>query len=211
MGTATTKYHAMIRSIIALYEAYEVKVMGDNFMIACIDIVVGMKIALAIQLESMRAVPIAPGFKMIENPQGGGDPSCWRSEGLRIRVAVQHCVDVVASYDPIHQQYDYYGPSVNCCSSMLPVACGGEILLSKESFSALEAMPAYKEEPCPWDLRQLEVHSFHTDPRGMDEFISVRDVGPAELQGISKPVHLLSITPKSLSGREFRHAKLAGQ
>ncbi|ORC88636.1 adenylate cyclase-like protein, partial [Trypanosoma theileri] len=78
MELAVKKYHRILRSIIALYNAYEVKTIRDCLMIACQDVYVGLQIALSAQMELMRAAPITPGFKMLEQTEGGGDPSCWR-------------------------------------------------------------------------------------------------------------------------------------
>ncbi|ORC88637.1 adenylate cyclase-like protein, partial [Trypanosoma theileri] len=203
MELAVKKYHRILRSIIALYNAYEVKTIGDCLMIACQDVYVGLQIALSAQMELMRAAPITPGFKMLEQTEGGGDPSCWRNDTVRVRVAVQHCTDAVAAYDTVHQRYDYYGPSVNCCSRIESIGCGGQILMSKESLDVLKAMSAFHDNPCPVDLRQIKIETTLEDSKGLDEFITVKDVGPTVLKDISQPVHLVSITPKCLSGRKF--------
>ncbi|KAH9599849.1 Adenylyl cyclase class-3/4/guanylyl cyclase [Trypanosoma melophagium] len=200
-------YHRIVRFIIALYNAYEVKTVGDSFMIACRDVYVGLQIALSVQMELMRASPITPGFKMLEQTEGGGDPSCWRNDTIRVRVALQHCTDAVAVYDTVYQRYDYYGPSVNCCSHIKGVGCGGQILMSKESLDVLRALPAFHDDPCPIDLRQIKIDTTLEDSRGLDEFITVTDVGPRVLKDLAQPVHLVSITPKCLSGRQFSYEK----
>ncbi|KAH9599855.1 Adenylyl cyclase class-3/4/guanylyl cyclase [Trypanosoma melophagium] len=197
MRLAVKNYHRIVRFIIALYNAYEVKTVGDSFMIACRDVYVGLQIALSVQMELMRASPITPGFKMLEQTEGGGDPSCWRNDTIRVRVALQHCTDAVAVYDTVYQRYDYYGPSVNCCSHIKGVGCGGQILMSKESLDVLRALPAFHDDPCPIDLRQIKIDTTLEDSRGLDEFITVTDVGPRVLKDLAQPVHLVSITPSA--------------
>ncbi|EPY23701.1 adenylate cyclase [Strigomonas culicis] len=205
MGVAVKQHHRLIRSLIAEYGAYEVKTVGDSFIITAKEMLVCLKIALAIQLELMRMAPIAPGFEMMDNTEGRGDPSSWDSRTLRVRVGMEYCLDATATYDTIHRRYDYYGPSVNRCARIEAAACGGQILLSRHSFEALKAEPAFHNEKCEGFFRSLIIPSpsKKLDDKGIGEFISVTDLGLATLKGIGEAVELLSIVPKCLSGRVF--------
>ncbi|KEG11066.1 adenylate cyclase-like protein [Trypanosoma grayi] len=82
--------------------------------------------------------------------------------------------------------------------------------MSKESLDALTAMPAFHDEPCPLDLRNVEIGS-NEDEQGLDQFIAMQDIGAVRLKDIPDSVHLISITPKCLEGRTFvMKAKSAG-
>lgn len=215
MSLAVKNHHRLIRSLIADQGAYEVKTVGDSFIIAAKDVLTGVKIALAIQIELMRMAPIAPGFKMVENTEGRGDSKAWNDSTLRVRIGIEYCTDAVATYDSIHRRYDYYGTSVNRCARIEAAACGGQILMSRQTFEALKAIPEFHDDPCPGFYRSLDIPSpsIKLDSRGLDHFVAVSDVGLTELKGIAEPVHLVSVVPRCFAGRQFvdkvnRSAKL---
>jgi class 3 adenylate cyclase/hemoglobin-like flavoprotein len=205
MSLAVKNHHAMIRRLIADFGAYEVKTVGDSFIIAAKDVLVAVKLSLALQLELMRMTPIAPGFQMVDNTEGRGDPAAWDDRTLRVRIGIEYCTDATATYDCIHRRYDYYGPSVNRCARIESVACGGQILMSRQTFEQLKAIPAFHDEPAPYIFRSVKLPSPppKVDSRGLDHFIAVNDVGFASLKGIRDPVHLVSIVPRCLAGRQF--------
>ncbi|CAD2219062.1 adenylate cyclase [Angomonas deanei] len=205
MGHAVKQHHRLIRSLIAEYGAYEVKTVGDSFIIAAKDVLLGLKIAVAIQLELMRMAPIAPDFEMLDTVEGYGDPACWNKETLRVRIGIEYCRDANATYDTIHRRYDYYGPSVNRCSRIESAACGGQILLSEDTYNVLKATPEFTQEKCEGFFRYLKIPSpsKKLDNSGIDKFIHVEDIGLVKLKGIGEPVHLYSIVPIELKGRKF--------
>ncbi|CBZ28370.1 adenylate cyclase-like protein [Leishmania mexicana MHOM/GT/2001/U1103] len=205
MSLAVKSHHAMIRRLIADYGAYEVKTVGDSFIIATKDVLVAVKLSLAIQLELMRIAPIAPGFEMVDSSEGHGDPQAWDDRTLRVRIGVEHCTDATATYDTIHRRYDYYGASVNRCARIESAACGGQILLSRESFEHLKSIPEFHDEPCSYLFRSVEVATPppKVDSRGLDHFVVVNDVGLASFKGIAEPVRLVSLVPRCLAGRQF--------
>ncbi|GET89925.1 adenylate cyclase-like protein [Leishmania tarentolae] len=206
MSLAVKKHHAMIRRLIADYSAYEVKTVGDSFIIATKDVLVAVKLSLSIQLELMRMAPIAPGFAMVDSREGHGDPQAWDDRTLRVRIGVEHCTNATATYDTIHRRYDYYGESVNRCARIESVACGGQILLSRDSFEHLKSIPEFHDEPCPHLIRSIDIATPlpNEDSRGLDDFVVVSDVGLASFKGITEPVHLVSLLPRCLVGRLFR-------
>ncbi|KAK7197452.1 oxygen-sensing adenylate cyclase [Novymonas esmeraldas] len=205
MSLAVKNHHAMIRRLIADYGAYEVKTVGDSFIIATKDVLVAVKLSLGIQLELMRMAPIAPGFQMVADTEGSGSPQSWDDRTLRVRIGVEHCTEATATYDSIHRRYDYYGPSVNRCARIESAACGGQILLSRQSFQHLKSIPEFHDEPCPHSFRTLKLTNAppKLDDRGLDHFIAVSDVGLVSLKGIAEPVHLVSLVPRCLAGRQF--------
>ncbi|KPI88296.1 adenylate cyclase-like protein [Leptomonas seymouri] len=205
MSMAVKAHHALVRQLIADFGAYEVKTVGDSFIIATKDVLVAVKLALALQLELMRLIPIAPGFEMIENTEGRGDPQAWDKRTLRVRIGIEYCTDATAIYDSIHRRYDYYGPSVNRCARIESSACGGQILMSRQTFEQLKSIPEFHDEPASYIFRSVKLSSPppKVDKRGLDHFIAVGDVGFATLKGIAQPVHLVSMVPRCLAGRQF--------
>jgi ABC-type sugar transport system substrate-binding protein/class 3 adenylate cyclase len=55
MHDALHLHHSIIRSLIAAHNAYEVKTIGDSFMIACTDVAQGVNLACAIQEKFQHA------------------------------------------------------------------------------------------------------------------------------------------------------------
>ncbi|KAG5474908.1 hypothetical protein CUR178_04358 [Leishmania enriettii] len=205
MSLALKSYHAMIRRLIAEYGAHEVKAVEDSFMIVTTDVLVAVKLSLAIQLELMRMAPIAAGFSMMSNTEGSGDAQAWDDRTLRVRIGIEHCTDATATYDPVHRRYDYYGRSVNRCACIESAACGGQILLSRETFQHLKCIPEFHSEACPYSFRSIELASPSPkiDSRGLDHFIAVSDVGLVSFKSIAESVHLVSLVPRCLAGRQF--------
>lgn len=205
MGIAAKNHHQMIRGFIAEYGAYEVKTDGDSFIIAAKDVLICVKRALAIQLELARMVPICPNLEMIKDTEGRGDPNAWIDTALRVRIGIEHCTEVTATYDSIHKRYDYYGPSMNRCGRIGSAACGGQILLSRHTYEALKGISDFHKQSCPGVLRCIDVPSLSTilDSRGLDCFVAVTDAGLASLKGISEPIHLASMVPLCFAGRHF--------
>lgn len=205
MGLAVKNHHRLMRSLIAEQGAYEVKTVGDSFIVASKDVLAGVRMALSIQLELMRMSPAAPGFNMVESTEGRGDRSCWSDSTLRVRIGIEYCTDASATYDSIHRRYDYYGTSVNRCARIEAAACGGQILMSRDTFEALKAIPEFHDVPCPGVFRSLDIPSpsVKLDSRGLDHFVAVSDVGLTELKGIGEPVHLVSMVPRCFAGRQF--------
>lgn len=152
MDAAVRHHHSLIRGIARDYDGYEVKTVGDSFMIATKDALSALKIAVMIQLELMRR-PIAKGFEMIWSTQGGGNPACWRRDSLRVRIGIHYCTELVAIFDSTNLRCDYYGPSVNMAARVESQAYGGQILMTKETLDALEAIPSYRDVPAPKNMR----------------------------------------------------------
>jgi class 3 adenylate cyclase/hemoglobin-like flavoprotein len=146
MSTAVHNHHKLIRGLIKDFGGYEVKTVGDSFLIATSTVTQALLIAFGIQLELM-AGPSAPTFHMVSNPQGGGDETCWRDDALRVRVGIHHCTDASAVYDRVHNRFDYYGPGVNCASRVEAAACGGQVLLSGDAYEKLQGEASFCQLP----------------------------------------------------------------
>ncbi|KAG5474242.1 hypothetical protein LSCM1_03020 [Leishmania martiniquensis] len=205
MSLAVKNYQAIVRHLIAEYGAYEVKAVDDSFTIVTTDVLVAVKLSLSIQLELMRMAPVAEGFSMVGDTEGRGDARAWDDHTLRVRIGVEHCTDARAAYDPVHRRYEYYGRSVNRGACIGSAASGGQILLSRESYQHLKCIPEFRGEPCPHSLRSIELtnSSPTTDSRGLDHFIAVSDAGLVSFKGLGESVHLVSLVPRCLAGRQF--------
>jgi class 3 adenylate cyclase len=119
MPDIISMHNEIIRQVLAGNRGYEVKTVGDCFMIAtkhCKD-------ALAIATGIQKAFLATTWPQCVKHFYG--------DEYLRVRIGVHRCVDVTPTFDEVSKGWDYYGHDVNYSARLESVAVGGEILVSK--------------------------------------------------------------------------------
>eukprot|EP00658_Telonema_sp_P-2_P080696 TRINITY_DN8086_c0_g3_i2.p1 TRINITY_DN8086_c0_g3~~TRINITY_DN8086_c0_g3_i2.p1 ORF type:complete len:641 (-),score=130.11 TRINITY_DN8086_c0_g3_i2:381-2303(-) len=186
MEVAMDLHHSLIRELISEYQCYEVKTIGDSFMIACPTIVDGAMLALAIQTKLYEATWPEP----IKDWKGGHateeeyahSTTIWC--GLRVRIGLHYCREVEPKFDVIHKRYDYYGHDVNMSARVESMGQGGQILMTEDTHQIL-----------------------HDDPDfatmiGDDAFI-IRFASGVELKGVSDKMTMYSMVPTPLMMRRF--------
>jgi class 3 adenylate cyclase len=104
------KHNALIRQQLQAHGGYEVKTMGDGFMVAFQSAKKGLDCAVAIQ----RAFKSTPPLRDVERGPGGE---------VRVRIGL-HAGEVIKDQD------DFYGKNVIMASRVAGKALGGEILVS---------------------------------------------------------------------------------
>ena len=179
MAEAMEAHHALIREVIEQHECYEVKTIGDSFMIACPSMVEAMLLSLDIQNELM-AYEWPDQLKYWKGDEAT-QPGCW--SGLRVRVGIHWCQEIEPKLDTVHGRYDYYGHDVNVSARVESVAAGGQIMLTEDSYKQMMAEP---------DSDLLEDMACSVFSRGV------------ELKGVANKVAVYSATPSALSGRKFK-------
>jgi class 3 adenylate cyclase len=136
MATALDVHHAVIREAIARHGGYEVKTVGDSFMIATKNATAALAIARDIQVELLRRP--APrcitghylGSELEDAPEQLDEPAEGAVfHGLRVRIGMHTGVPEVV-FDEVSKGYDYYGSDVNLAARIESVASGGQILVS---------------------------------------------------------------------------------
>mmetsp|Transcript_7804 Transcript_7804/g.12852 ORF Transcript_7804/g.12852 Transcript_7804/m.12852 type:complete len:961 (+) Transcript_7804:106-2988(+) len=192
MTKALDVHHNVIRKVIERHNGYEVKTIGDSFMVAlgCADSAV--KLANDIQKDLLDAEWPT---ELANLPGGCSEFVNIRGEkvakrvynGLRVRIGIhlgKHSDleegggQVQTKYDKVAKGYDYYGPAVNAASRIEALAFGGQTLLSTEVYSQLS--DTVKDESL------LHV------------------VGGLKLKGIENEVYIYQCLPKELKGRTFK-------
>ena len=124
MDIALEQHNTLIRRACLLHNGYEVKTIGDAFMVAFADLGDAVKCGLMIFTE----------FKKAEWPDELGLPPA----GLVIRIGVHHG-PVITEENPVTRRVDYRGSTVNKASRIEGLAMGGTICLSKESYTELKS------------------------------------------------------------------------
>ncbi|KAJ9441406.1 Receptor-type adenylate cyclase, partial [Diplonema papillatum] len=185
MSYSLDLHHRIIRECIAEYRGYEVKTVGDCFMIAISDAGKGVALARDIQLRFQAtqfpsAIAAVYGAKTDADLDAvADDPDdlldlhpVWN--GLRVRIGM-HSGKPDVTFDEVTKGYDYYGPPVNVAARVEGVAKGGQIVATKDVTDE------------DWDPEELG--------------IQVTALGSVELKGVANPVDVLEFSPNSIRGR----------
>ncbi|CBH17551.1 receptor-type adenylate cyclase GRESAG [Trypanosoma brucei gambiense DAL972] len=183
MPDAVASHHKIIRSLMVEYNCYEVKTIGDSFMIACRSPFAAVQLVSELQrhflshkwetevfdrfyhaFEEQRACDdkeyTPPTARLAPDVYG----SLWN--GLRVRVGV-HTGLCDIRYDEVTKGYDYYGGTTNMAARTESVANGGQVLLTRATYLALSederkeidvvplGLVALRGAPQPVELYQL--------------------------------------------------------
>ncbi|CUG61399.1 receptor-type adenylate cyclase, putative, partial [Bodo saltans] len=209
MGEPLEQHHALLRKLVSRHDGYEVKTIGDSFMVAFKHARDAAEFALSIQTTLFAAdwndeiddvyISLAQEAHedalANEDPKKGGEKRIgvpqWEDEvnyplnwnGIRVRVGMHWGVGSV-KFDPVSQGYDYYGTLVNTAARVEGVGNGGQVLATKDMYAQLEA----------------EDFNFNV--------VDVKPMGPQPLRGLDQPVPLYQLCPNALRGREFAALRL---
>ncbi|TPP48439.1 Adenylate and Guanylate cyclase catalytic domain family protein [Leishmania donovani] len=173
MSSAVALHHKLIRQLVTKYKCYEVKTIGDSFMIACKQSFAAVQLARNIQVELHQAdwgsTAIDDAYELIGKRSGGTDPGeCglrpW--SGLRVRAGVHRGLAEVR-FDDVTKGYDYYGNVVNTAARTESVSCGGQVICTS---SVVEALT--EEE------------------QGTVQFVAL---GPHQLRGVAEPIEMYEL------------------
>ena len=145
MAAALDTHHAVIRAAIAAHKGYEVKTIGDAFMIACKSPGQAFAIAAEVQRELHRQawprcitghyLGAADADDEPGDVAGAGPADAF--VGVRVRIGI-HVGAADATFDEVTQGFDYYGPAVNATARTESAARGGQILATREAVKCLE-------------------------------------------------------------------------
>eukprot|EP01065_Artemidia_motanka_P022564 TRINITY_DN2675_c0_g4_i1.p1 TRINITY_DN2675_c0_g4~~TRINITY_DN2675_c0_g4_i1.p1 ORF type:complete len:1164 (+),score=240.29 TRINITY_DN2675_c0_g4_i1:61-3492(+) len=126
MDEALDAHNKEIRYALQRWHGYEVKTIGDSFMMAFSDTVCAVMASLQIQ-EQLAAVPLPSAFQDIEltRPTVDGEGKLIWS-GLRVRIGIS-CGTVISELNPVTLRHDYRGPTVNKASRLEGCGHGGAV------------------------------------------------------------------------------------
>ncbi|CCD21306.1 receptor-type adenylate cyclase GRESAG 4, putative [Trypanosoma vivax Y486] len=196
MPDAVATHHRLIRALIAQHGCYEVKTIGDSFMIACRSASAAVQLVYDMQHkflehnwgttafdESYREFEEA---KVIEDADATPrtarlEPSVYKQlwNGLRVRAGV-HTGLCDIRYDEVTKGYDYYGSTSNTAARTESVAHGGQVLLTRATYMAMTASER--------------------------EHFDVTSLGAVSLRGVPEPVEMFQLN--TVQGRSFGPLRL---
>ena len=173
MAKSMEIHHTVIRRVIDTCDAYEVKTVGDSFMIAVKNIVDAAIVANEIQ----RSLREAEWPKEMVCPY---DEKSKDGHGLRVRIGLHYCTDLHPTYEPLQQYYDYYGNDVNISARVESCAEGGQVLMTEETKD------------------QLVLDEDFETLLGDDVVIELYN-SSVTLKGVEKPVNLYSLRSSDIT------------
>ena len=135
MAVALRTHHKTMREVIKECEGYEVKTIGDAFMVAFQCPKMAVRFGLLVQERLLHAEWPAQlqSVGMCETVSDRG-VKIWG--GLRVRIGI-HCGPVTSEEDPLTGRKDYYGPTVNKAARVEAKSIGGLLTVSEEVFLAV--------------------------------------------------------------------------
>eukprot|EP01059_Diplonema_ambulator_P024973 TRINITY_DN417_c0_g1_i6.p1 TRINITY_DN417_c0_g1~~TRINITY_DN417_c0_g1_i6.p1 ORF type:complete len:698 (+),score=165.89 TRINITY_DN417_c0_g1_i6:113-2206(+) len=127
MGEGLKVHNEVMRECAAAHNGYEVKTIGDAFMVAFEEVSDAVQFGLAVQERLVEAHwPSALlGLEHCKKVLDG--PWC----GLRVRVGV-HCGEVDVQLNTLTGRYDYFGNTVNKAARMEGACVGGAVAVTQE-------------------------------------------------------------------------------
>ncbi|CBH16851.1 expression site-associated gene 4 (ESAG4) protein, putative [Trypanosoma brucei gambiense DAL972] len=199
MADAVATHHKLIRALISQYECYEVKTVGDSFMIASRSAFMAVQLVRDLQRAFLRhnwgASVFDECYRRLEQdralesegyvpPTARLDPDVYRKlwNGLRVRVGV-HTGLCDIRHDEVTKGYDYYGHTSNMAARTESAANGGQILLTRATYLSLSTA----------EREQLDVTALSAVP----------------LRGVPDPVEMYQVD--AVVGRSFAALRLDGE
>ena len=173
MNDALEMHNTCIRSALSKYNGYEVKTIGDAFMISFSNKIDAITFCLKTQEEFVKQkwpsdLELTPQYH-----RPSDSLPMWN--GLRLRMGC-HVGDAGVEENPLTGRVDYRGSTVNMAARLESKALPGTLCISKELHQMIKSQLSEAGNPV------------------------VKEVGFQELKGIGK-VDLLLLCPTSLSGR----------
>ncbi|RNE97766.1 receptor-type adenylate cyclase [Trypanosoma rangeli] len=198
MPDAVATHHRLIRALIAKYSSYEVKTVGDSFMIACKSVFAAVQLVRELQQVFLRhewgTSALDAAYRKFEEgraeeedtkgyvpPTARLDAAVYRQYwgGLRVRAGV-HTGLCDIRRDEVTKGYDYYGDTANMAARTESVGNGGQVLLTRAAYMALST--AEREE------------------------VEVTALGAVALRGVPRPVEMYQVD--AVPGRTFAALRL---
>ncbi|KAJ9471703.1 hypothetical protein DIPPA_51444 [Diplonema papillatum] len=127
MKQALHIHNKAVRATIAQFDGYEVKTVGDSFMIAFESFEAAVRFGLAAQVSLYEQEWPAELMKL---PQCARLAGVWN--GLRIRVGV-HCGEVEVEKNAVNDRFDYHGTTVNKAARLEGVCKPGGVTIDRKA------------------------------------------------------------------------------
>ena len=173
MTEALNLHHKIFRRLINKHRGYEVKTIGDAFMIAFSSAIDAVEFSCDLQVELYDETWPNP---LLEHESCETISSLFH--GLRVRSGV-HYGDCVVKTTP-QGGYDYEGNIINSCARVTDAGAGGQALLTEAAYGSAED---YLAE--------------------INHNVDCKYLGAFKFKGISDPIGCVQILPERFANRNF--------
>ena len=158
MNTAIEQHNEIIRGVYREHDGYEVKTIGDAFMLTFQEAVPAVRCALDIQHR----------FKQASWPERLRLPEA----GLVVRIGI-HYGSTIAEENPITGRVDYRGSTVNMASRTEAKAKGGTICVTRSVVTAIETSGGFSLISFSAPLFPMGAHELRGLGQGHELFLLV--------------------------------------
>ena len=205
MGAAMKLHNEILRNELKAFNGYEVKTVGDGFMVSFQLPTAALLWSLSIQ-SILSATPWPA--EILYNPHGRKslERNGCSAHGLSVRIGA-HWGAPLRELNPVTERMDYFGDMVNRASRITSLADGGEITVSGEFLSALQQ---YFDKKKPIG-RPDGVRYGNTDgaPGWRDPSIlntghlHIKDLGTFNLRGLEKQERMYLVDSSYLTSSNY--------
>eukprot|EP00667_Euglena_gracilis_P001642 EG_transcript_1642 len=185
MSRCVQAHHELIREQIRQHRLYEVKTVGDSFVVTTTSAQGALLFALDVQTalfefdwqwdgadDFYRETTLA-----FLKPTAADDDYDTLWNGLRVRIGIHYGMGDV-TYDEVSKGYDYYGTVVNTTARIEALAHGGQVVVTEDLLAALDSP--------------------------LDPALAIATpLGTFPLRGVTDPPALVELKPVPLQARTF--------
>ncbi|CAD2221771.1 hypothetical protein AGDE_09234 [Angomonas deanei] len=148
MPDAVATHHKLIRQLIQKYKCYEVKTIGDSFMIASKDAYKAVLLARDLQTKFLKHdwdPELDDAYYAIDTRKGDDAPPSYKLNadeygamwnGIRVRVGIHTGLSDIRC-DDVTGGYDYYGETSNMAARTEAIGNGGQVVMTESTWWAL--------------------------------------------------------------------------
>ena len=170
-------HNSIVRECIEENTGYEVKTIGDAFMVTFDTVIDACSFSLAVQSRLYSSE--AWDSRLLQIPDCSYTSGKWR--GLRVRIGI-HVGPVELEENPMTGISDYFGPTVNTAARLEGAGIGGAVAISSTVYENLKSSG-----------NQTITASCITFP--------ITENGEVYLKGISEPQKVYLMVPVEVEGR----------
>ncbi|KAJ9451477.1 Adenylate cyclase [Diplonema papillatum] len=190
-------HNCIMRTCAASFQGYEVKTIGDSFMVAFETLEDGVNFGLSVHVALLDATwPPS----LLELQQCRKDPEgMWG--GLKVRIGA-HCGSVEVELNNVTGRVDYFGSTVNKAARLEGACTGGFVAVDEDILRDVRGVSV----PSPRYSKAIPSPA-HTDITHEDSpftFLLPHSLtlrGPVSLRGVQEPCSLALLVPESLKIR----------
>eukprot|EP00754_Rhynchopus_humris_P014482 Rhum_TRINITY_DN14388_c7_g2::Rhum_TRINITY_DN14388_c7_g2_i1::g.85896::m.85896 len=203
MGLAMTVHNTLMRSLIRGHGGYEVKTIGDSFMVAFATALDAVRFGLDVQ-RRLHDADWPPSLMAL--PQcAAGCGGVWG--GLTVRIGL-HEGEVMRELNPVTGRADYFGTTVNVAARLEAASAHGAVTMEAGAYDTLLGWPRRDDSAEGAEVEEDPAAAPQPQPAAPLPPHVAELKGSCGLKGIPADVELVSLYPEGLADR--RHSLAEG-